>query len=142
MWCVLAAAALVVSCGEKKESLPQPKPAPAAQPKPTPAPAAARPALNEKQKIAALLSVIEGAKDVTFIRNDSEYPSSAARRLMEAKMERAAGRINTAQDFIEQVATKSNTSGRAYMIKLADGRTTESAFWLRARLSEIEQGAR
>jgi len=141
MWCVLAAAALVVSCGEKKESLPQPKPAPAAQPKPA-GTAAARPAVNEKQKIAALLSVIEGAKDVTFIRNDSEYPSSAARRLMEAKMERAAGRINTAQDFIEQVATKSNTSGRAYMIKLADGRTTESAFWLRARLSEIEQGAR
>jgi len=29
MWCVLAAAALVVSCGEKKESLPQPKPTPA-----------------------------------------------------------------------------------------------------------------
>jgi len=97
-------------------------------------------ALTERQKIAALLDVIGKAKGIKFIRNDVEYPASAARRLMEGKSDKAGDKIETAEDFIEQVGTRSLTTGRVYQVKLADGRTTESAFWLRARLREIEQG--
>ena len=110
----------------------------AAQPK-TAAPAAS--ALSEKQKIAALLGVIEKSPDI-FVRNDEEYPSPAARQLMEYKLKAAGDGIKTANDFIEQVATRSKTTGRVYMVKMSDGRTTESARWLRARLAEIERGGR
>jgi hypothetical protein len=97
--------------------------------------------LTEKQKIAALLDVVEKSK-ATFIRNDQEYPPAAARQLMEYKLNKAGEQIKTAQEFIEQLATRSSTTGRIYQIKLADGRITESAFWLRARLVEIERRAR
>ena len=116
---------------ERASSPAQPK---AAQPE------AARPAKTEKQKIAALLDVIAKTKGIEFVRNDRAYPSSAARRLMEGKLEKAGDQIKTAQDFIEHIATRSSTSGRVYQIKIADGRTTESAYWLRARLKEIERG--
>ena len=97
--------------------------------------------LSEKQKIAALLDVIEKSQ-ATFIRNDQEYPAPAARQLMEYKLKAAADQIKTAQDFIEQVAARSKTTGRVYLVKSADGRTTESAFWLRARLAELERRGR
>jgi len=94
--------------------------------------------LTEKRKIAALLDAIEKSK-ATFIRNDLEYPPSVARQLMEYRIKAAGDRIKTAQDFIDHLATRSSTTGRPYQIKLPDGRTTESALWLRARLAEIER---
>jgi len=102
----------------------------------------ARPALTEKQTITALLEAISKSQNLTFIRNDKEYPTYAARQLMEGKLKKAGNPVKTAENFIEQVGTRSSTTGRVYLIKFADGRTTESAFWLRARLKEIEQGAR
>jgi len=96
---------------------------------------------TEKDKIAALLGAVEKSK-ATFIRNDQEYPASAARQLMEYKLKKTGDQIKTAQDFIDQLATRSSTTGRVYQIRLPDGRTTESAFWLRAHLAEIERRGR
>ncbi len=112
----------------------------------TPASAAALPApakaaaLTESQKIAALLDAIAKAKDITFIRNDAEWPAAAARQLMESKYGKAKDKIRTADAFIDQIASRSSTTGKVYQVKFKDGRTTESAFWLRARLREIEAG--
>ena len=96
---------------------------------------------SEKQKIAALLDAIEKS-NITFIRNDQEYPASAARQFMEAKIKRAGSQIKTAGDFIGLVATRSTTTGKPYQVRFADGRTTESACWLRARLAEIERSSK
>ncbi|MCX8037017.1 MAG: DUF5329 domain-containing protein [Candidatus Sumerlaeia bacterium] len=100
----------------------------------------AKTALTEQQKIAALLDAVSKAKDLTFIRNDAEWPASAARQLMESKYGKAKDNIKTVEEFIEQIASRSSTTGRVYQVKFKDGRTTESAYWLRARLKEIEAG--
>ena len=98
--------------------------------------------MSEKQKIAALLDAIEAAKGVTFIRNDEEYPAWAARQWIERKYVKYGAGIQTADEFIKRTASRSETTGRPYLIRLPDGRTTESAYWLRPRLAEIEARSR
>jgi hypothetical protein len=96
---------------------------------------------TEKQKIARLLEMLEKAEGLTFIRNDAEYPSTAARKWMEYKLGKTTDTITTANDFIDKIATRSKQSGRPYLVRLPDGQTTESAHWLRARLAQIERTA-
>ena len=135
-YAVLLTAFLLAGAGCKKEPATSSPPTPQLPPLPIAAPAA----LTERQKIAALLDTVEKAGDLVFIRNDQEYPASAARRLMDYKIDAAGDDVTTAEDFIRKVATRSKTTGRSYQVRFADGRTTESAFWLRARLAEIEGG--
>ncbi len=116
------------------------QPAPAGGTSASTAPAPAKAALTEQEKIAALLDAVAKAKDLAFVRNDTEWPASAARQLMESKYAKAKDKIRTAEEFIDQIASRSSTTGRAYLVKFKDGRTTESAYWLRAKLKEIEAG--
>lgn len=127
---VLLAGAVVYAaagCGGDKGAPPQ-----------SPSP---RSALTEKEKITALLEAVEKTEDVVLIRNNVEYPAWAGRQWLERKLAATTEPIRTAEEFIETVATGSWKTGQAYRIKFADGRTTESAYWLRARLAEIERGA-
>lgn len=104
-----------------------------------PAPATTRPdQLTEDQKIETLISSVAAMKDVTFIRNGSEYSASAAAELMRYKWNRDSDQIKTARDFIRVAGTKSSTSGREYRVRLANGREVSSADFLLDKLKEIE----
>jgi hypothetical protein len=97
---------------------------------------------TEKEKIARLLDMLEKSEGLTFIRNDAEYPSAAARKWMEYKLAKTTETITTANDFIDKIATHSKQTGQPYLVRLPDGRTTESVHWLRARLAQIERTTR
>ena len=49
-------------------------------------------------------------------------------------------RVKTVHDFIDQIASKSSTSGQIYKVRLADGREVPSADFLRAELARLEAG--
>ncbi|MCU0846404.1 MAG: DUF5329 domain-containing protein [Spirochaetes bacterium] len=93
---------------------------------------------TEAEKIKYLLDEIEKSGAV-FIRNNGMYPSTEARRHLELKMKNAGGRIKTASQFIEHVASKSSFSGEAYFIRMKNGREYKVADWLREKLADYEK---
>src|SRR5438105_157904 len=82
--------------------------------------------MTENQKIESLISSVENLKDAKFIRNGKEYDSKAAADHMRNKWRYARGRIKTARDFIQLVASKSSESGQPYMIRFKDGKEVAS----------------
>lgn len=102
-------------------------------------PAAPTPPPAEQKRIAALLDAVEAAEEVTFIRNDEEYPSWAARKWIERKYETYGAGSQTAEEFVARTATRSEKTKKPYMVRFADGRTTESACWLKSLLAEIDR---
>ncbi len=94
-------------------------------------------AARERARIHALLDALERS-GLVFIRNGSEHTARAARAHLEMKLDRAGGRITTAEQFIETLAGRSSVTGKPYMVLLGDGTEVPAGVWLRARLAEID----
>jgi hypothetical protein len=109
-------------------------------PPPAPARADEKPA-TEKQKIEALIKHVEGLKDAKFIRNGSEYDAKSAARFLRGKWESNESKIKTAKDFIEKAASVSSTTGKAYEIRLKDGKKMKSGEYLLAELKKLEKSS-
>lgn len=77
-------------------------------------------AINEEQKINQLNLFVEKT-DAKFIRNDVKYSGFDAAKHLRMKREKAGSKIKTAKDFIDQIASKSGVSGKAYQMKYKKG---------------------
>ena len=95
----------------------------------------------EQQKIAYLIASVAALQDATFIRNGQEYDAKRAAAHMRLKLHYAGERIKTAENFIACCGTGSSMSGTPYKIRFHDGRTVDSATFLRAKLAEYAPGA-
>ena len=71
---------------------------------------------SENEEIQYLLSFIS-ASDCVFIRNGDEHPAQEASEHLEMKYNYAKGRIHTAEDFIDKIASKSSLSRRQYTVR-------------------------
>jgi len=94
--------------------------------------------LTEAQKIDALINSVGRLKDAVFIRNGSEYDAQAAADHLRRKLDYAGKKVQTAEQFIDKLATGSSMSGKPYKIRFADGRTVESAVYFREVLKRLE----
>ena len=90
-----------------------------------------------EQEIEALIARVEHARGVIFIRNGREYSASEAGAHLRRKLKAARGRIRTPEQFIEHIGTRSSVSGKSYRVRLPDGRTLDSATWLRQLLRDV-----
>lgn len=108
------------------------------------APMAPRPVppLSEQVKIQSLIASIEQLKGAVFIRNGTEYDAHKAADHLRLKLKYAGKRVQTADQFISNLATGSSMTGKPYKIRFADGRTVESALYFREQLRRIESGHR
>jgi hypothetical protein len=72
-----------------------------------------------------------------FYRNGSWYDSHRAQSHLRDKYNflAAGNRIKTADDFIEQAATRSSMSGQDYQIQCEAGTAVPSGLWLRTALT-------
>ena len=95
----------------------------------------------EQRKIEYLIVTVADLGDATFIRNGQEYDAGHAAAHMRLKLRYAGDRVKTAQDFIVYCATGSSMSGVPYSIRFHDGRSVESATFLRGKLAEYEKRA-
>lgn len=71
--------------------------------------------LLEKQKIRFLLDRIRESP-YTFIRNGTEHTGKEAASHLRWKYGFVAGRIQTAEEFIDEIATRSHKTGENYYI--------------------------
>ena len=103
--------------------------------------AAATPTLAQAQ-VEYLLGAVANS-GCEFYRNGEWYDSRRASQHLRAKYNALVtlGRFVTATDFIEQAATKSSVSGRAYLIRCAIAKPVPTNQWLREALARYHRCA-
>ena len=102
-------------------------------------PATATPSALEAARIQRLLQYVEAQRQVKFIRNGTAYSSQEAAQFLRAKLDKMGEHVATAAQFIDQIASRSSTSGEAYLIRFADGRTVPAAQFLGDELKRIDK---
>lgn len=95
--------------------------------------------ISEDEKIQQLISKVESLTGAVFIRNGSEHTPREAADHLRRKLDSSNGRIRTAEDFIQQIATGSSISGEEYQIRFTDGRSVPSHEYLRDELQRLNQ---
>jgi len=98
----------------------------------------AAPTPAERARIERLIKFVETQNGIRFVRNGSSYSPKDAAKFLRRKFEKMGEHVNTAQQFIEQIATQSSTSGEAYRIRLADGREIPAARFLGDELKRMD----
>lgn len=88
----------------------------------------------EKGKIEALIHQVEVLQGAKFIRNGKSYDSADAAKFLRGKWDSKAKEIETAEDFIQKVASVSSTSGQPYLIRFADGHEVKCGDYLKELL--------
>lgn len=73
----------------------------------------------ERAKIDFLLELIRRSRYI-FLRNGAIYSGGRAAAHLTWKYHRKAVKIVTAQEFIEDVATRSKSTGRLYLVKMGE----------------------
>jgi hypothetical protein len=99
----------------------------------------AKPPTDEQARIDRLIRAVGQRTDTVFIRNGKEYTGAQAAAFLQGKMKWQIDRLVTVQDFIEQVGTRSDASGKPYQFRLADGRVVPSADFLRQELAKLDR---
>jgi hypothetical protein len=97
---------------------------------------------NEEAKIEFLISSVENMKGIKFIRNGSEHDGKEAANHLRMKLQKADGKVKTADDFIKLCASNSYMTGKPYLIKFQDGTTIRSEEYFRERLKEYKPNAK
>ncbi|EOC3059563.1 YfeK family protein [Cronobacter dublinensis] len=83
---------------------------------------------HEEARIAAMLSALGEKKDLTFIRNGSSHNSEEAVSHLQLKLSKTRNRLDTAEQFIDKVASTSSISGQAYIVRINGKEETAQAF--------------
>ena len=100
--------------------------------------ARAAPPPHEQSRIERLIRFVEMQKDMTFVRNGSEYSCADAGKFLRGKLESMGAEVTTAREFIERIATKSSMSGQPYHVKFADGKMIPAAQFLADELKRMD----
>jgi hypothetical protein len=93
--------------------------------------------MTEAAKIETLITYVENLKDVTFIRNGSDYDAKSAAKFLRAKVKAHGDDAKTAADFIAKLATGSSTSGKPYVLRYKDGSEKPCGEVLTAQLKSL-----
>ncbi len=92
---------------------------------------------DEAARISRLIEHVRSLEGAVFIRNGEEHTPAQAAEHLQRKWDYARDQITTAQQFIEELASKSSTSGEEYIIRFDDGKEVRSGEYLRQQLEEM-----
>jgi hypothetical protein len=99
----------------------------------------AKPPADEQARIDRLIRALGQRTDAVFIRNGKAYSCAQAAAFLQGKMKWQIDKLTTVQAFIDQVGTRSDSTGKPYQFRLADGRVVPSAEFLRQELARLER---
>jgi len=102
-----------------------------------PAVYAAQASQNTQDEISYLLTML-GKSGCEFYRNGSWYEAKAAEAHIRAKYSLLAARnhIGTAEDFIDQAATRSSMTGLPYAVRCGQSPAISTSSWLHQLLAQ------
>jgi hypothetical protein len=87
--------------------------------------------------IQTLIQRIEKMSTMTFLRNGDAHTAAEAAQHMQAKYAHFKDKIVTAEDFIELCASRSEMTGKPYMVKLGDATPVEANAFLKKELRAV-----
>ena len=93
----------------------------------------------EAARIERLIQYVEAQNQAKFVRNGTAYSCQEAARFLRAKFDKMDEHVGTAAQFIDQIASRSSTSGQAYLIRFPDGRTVPAAQFIADELRRIDK---
>ncbi|MBI4550278.1 MAG: DUF5329 family protein [Candidatus Omnitrophica bacterium] len=96
---------------------------------------------SEGLKIRYLLDRIRDSKN-SFMRNGESHNGRDASRWLGYKMVHWVQGVETAEDFVNRVASFSQKTGQPYLVRCADGKTYLLKNILRCELQTFEQHVR
>jgi len=91
------------------------------------------------QEVEYLLEFVAGS-GCTFVRNGDDHDSADAADHLRLKYGRGKRYVDSAEQFIDRLATASSWSGDPYTVT-CEGKTQTSAQWLHRALAEYRQRA-
>ena len=96
-----------------------------------------------RAEITGLMSRLE-ASGCEFNRNDTWYTSAEATSHLQRKAKHLddKGTVESAEQFIELVASRSSVTGRPYLVKCGGGSPVKSREWLLLQLRGMRSGGR
>jgi len=98
----------------------------------------ATPSADEQLRIERLIAAVGQRDHLSFVRNGSAHSAKGAAKFLREKLKARGAAVHTAQDFIDQIAARSSSSGQPCRIRFGDGRVVTSAQFLRAELARID----
>ncbi|KQU68410.1 MULTISPECIES: DUF5329 family protein [unclassified Rhizobacter] len=101
--------------------------------------ARAAPTEAERARIERLIAYVAGQTGLKFVRNGSAHSPADAAKFLRGKFDKMGEHVNTAQQFIDEIASRSSTTGQAYLIRFADGRTVPVAQFLGDELRRMDR---
>lgn len=81
---------------------------------------------HEEARVQAMLTALSQQQGLVFIRNGSEHTSEEAVSHLRLKLKNTRNRINTADQFIDKVASSSSITGKPYTVRVP-GKGDENA---------------
>jgi hypothetical protein len=96
----------------------------------------------ENDRIQYLIYSVERLEGAMFIRNGSEHSAKDAADHLRMKLQRAGGRVKTADDFIRLCASQSYMSGEEYKIRFSDGSVMKAGDFFRNKLRQYNSGGK
>lgn len=92
---------------------------------------------GERDRIEQLLAGMERETGVQFERNGRRVSGRDAARFLRAKWGRYGEGVDSAEAFIDRIASRSSTTGRPYRVCPVGGKCVEAGPWLRRRLARL-----
>ncbi len=99
----------------------------------------ASPDAMEEARIERLLRYVEAQKRTSFVRNGKTYSCREAALFLRAKYAKMGEHVTTAAQFIDQIASRSSTTGEPYFVRYADGRSAAAAKVLHDELVRMDR---
>ena len=90
-----------------------------------------------EHEIDYLLAFVEKSGCI-FVRNDTEHDSADAADHLRLKDRRGSRYANSAEQFIDRLASESSWSGKPYTVT-CDGRTEPTGAWLHQALADYRK---
>ncbi|EAS1760772.1 hypothetical protein BH012_22910 [Salmonella enterica] len=102
-------------------------------------PAFAKLNAHEEARIEAMLQALSQKQDLVFIRNGSEHTCEEAVSHLRLKLSNTRNRIDTAEQFIDKVASSSSITGKPYLVKLPNKENEEARPFLHELLAQTDE---
>lgn len=81
-------------------------------------PASAKLSAHEEARINAMLDALAVKKEIAFVRNGDAHTAEEAVSHLRLKLSKTRNRLDTAEQFIDNVASSSSLSGKPYRVKI------------------------
>lgn len=97
---------------------------------------------QEETRVDNLLIAVGEQEQLLFIRNGSEHNAAEAESHLRLKLSKTKNRLKTAEQFVDNVASKSSITGTPYQVKLPGQAPVDAQVYLTQLLSETDKAAK